>query len=82
MNTSPVRIEPLAVEVSFPPSGDSLVVRLADGREISVPLSWFPRLAEANSEERRTFTLIGDGTGIHWPLIDEDLSVTGLLRAA
>jgi uncharacterized protein DUF2442 len=82
MSTSPVRIEPLAVEVSFSQNEASLVVRLADGREISVPLSWFPRLAGANPEERRTFSFIGGGIGIHWPLIDEDISVAGLLRAA
>jgi hypothetical protein len=82
MSTSPVKVEPLAVNVSFPPGEESLVVRLADGRKISVPLAWFPRLAQASSEERMNYSFIGGGVGIHWPLIDEDLSVTGLLRAA
>ena len=82
MSTSPVKVEPLAVNVSFPPGEESLVVRRADGRKISVPLAWFPRLAQASSEERMNYSFIGDGVHIHWPLIDEDLSVTGLLRAA
>jgi len=79
MSTSPVKVEPLAVNVSFP-YGSSLLVRLADGREISVPLLWFPRLAGATAEERADYSLIGGGIGIYWPRIDEDLSVAGLLR--
>lgn len=79
MSTSPVKIEPLAVSVRFPDSA-RLLVELADGREISVPLLWFPRLAEASEKERADFSLIGGGLGIHWPRIDEDLSVAGLLR--
>ena len=78
MSTSPVELEPLAVGVSFP-DGASLLVRLADGREISVPLLWFPRLAEATAEDRADYSLIGGGIGIHWPRIDEDVSVAGLL---
>ncbi|HXE10940.1 MAG TPA: DUF2442 domain-containing protein [Bryobacteraceae bacterium] len=81
MRTLPVRIEPLAVAVNFPPDRASVVVRLADGREISAPLTWFPRLEQANAEERNTYSFIGGGIGIRWPLIDEDLSVAGLLRA-
>jgi len=71
--------EPLAVSVSFP-DPSSLLVRLADGRELSVPLVWFPRLYEASAEEREEYSLIGGGVGIHWPRIYEDLSVAGLLR--
>ena len=56
-----------------------LHVSLADGRRISVPLAWFPRLYGATAEQRRNWGLIGRGIGIHWPDIDEDLSVAGLL---
>ena len=59
---------------------DTLVVTLADGRKLLVPLTWFPRLHGAQARERNQFELFGDGHGIHWPLIDEDLSVDGLLR--
>jgi hypothetical protein len=79
MSTSTVKVEPLAVDVSFP-GNDYLRVQLVDGREISVPLAWFPRLADATPEQRSDWQLIGGGIGIHWPRIDEDLSVAGLLR--
>ena len=52
---------------------------LADGRTISAPLVWFPRLYQASKEQRENWELLGDGNGIHWPEIDEDLSVAGLL---
>ncbi|MGP0070321.1 MAG: DUF2442 domain-containing protein [Bryobacteraceae bacterium] len=78
MNSSAVEIRPKAREVSV--TDDELTVSLADGRRISVPLAWFPRLLHATSEQRRNFELLGDGEGIHWPDIDEDLSVAGLLR--
>lgn len=58
---------------------DRLVVLLTDEREISVPLRWFPRLLKANDEQRAAWRLIGDGEGIHWEEIDEDISVAGLL---
>ena len=58
---------------------DSLTVDLDDGRTISVPLSWFPRLLHGSSEERNNWRLIGRGEGIHWSDLDEDISVTGLL---
>lgn len=58
---------------------DTLSVELNDGRTISVPLGWFPRLAHATRTERRQWCLIGRGNGIHWPLIDEDVSIAGLL---
>jgi hypothetical protein len=58
---------------------DALTVDLADGRIISVPLAWFPRLMHGSGVERSNWTLIGDGEGIHWPDLDEDLSVEGLL---
>jgi hypothetical protein len=55
-------------------------VRLMDGRIISVPLDWFPRLKNAKQAEREKYRLIGGGIGIHWPDLDEDVSVPGLLR--
>ena len=72
-----VRMEPLAVEVSY--TVDALRVRLADGREVSAPLEWFPRLRDATPEQRGEWRLIGGGVGVHWPALDEDLSVAGLL---
>ncbi len=60
--------------------GDArLVVALADGRELSVPLSWFPRLLAATPAQRERWQLMGGGTGIHWPDVDEDISVPRLL---
>lgn len=61
---------------------DSLIVDLMDGRTISVPLAWYPRLAEATAEARANWEVAGGGYGIHWPEIDEDLSTEGLLRGA
>ena len=60
-------------------SEESLSVDLSDGRTISVPLAWFPRLLHATPEERKNWRLIGKGQGIHWDDIDEDISVEGLL---
>lgn len=57
-----------------------LSVLLADGRRVSVPLAWFPRLLHATSEQRLNFEILGEGQGIHWPDLDEDLSVSGLLK--
>jgi hypothetical protein len=59
---------------------DELVVDLADGRTLSVPLVWYPTLLHASQEERNDWRLIGEGEGIHWPQLDEDLSSAGLLR--
>lgn len=61
---------------------DSLIVDLMDGRTISVPLAWYPRLANATSAQRAVWEIAGGGFGIHWPEIDEDLSSEGLLRGA
>jgi Protein of unknown function (DUF2442) len=58
---------------------DTLAVDLSDGRTISVPLAWFPRLLHASPEERDNWRLIGKGQGIHWEDLDEDISVEGLL---
>lgn len=70
--------EPLAVDVSF--TKDAFVVILADGREISVPLEWSPRLMKANTKQRKTWRFIGGGVGIHWKDVDEDIMVESLLR--
>jgi hypothetical protein len=59
---------------------DAMTVALADGRKISAPLAWFPRLLNATPQQRQNWTLAAGGHGIHWPDIDEDLSTEGLLR--
>lgn len=59
---------------------DTLIVRLSDGREISVPLEWFPRLRDATPEQRQNWRLITRGIGIHWQDVDEDIAVATLLR--
>jgi hypothetical protein len=59
---------------------DTLAVDLADGRSIAVPLEWFPRLVHGNPKERNHWRLIGQGIGINWPDLDEDISVENLLR--
>ncbi|QYO65367.1 DUF2442 domain-containing protein [Leptolyngbya sp. 7M] len=61
---------------------DEIAVRLMDGRRISAPLAWYPRLLHATDEQRQNFEVAGGGYGIHWPDIDEDLSTEGLLRGA
>lgn len=63
-------------------SEDFLIVSLKDGRRISVPIEWYPRLAHASSSQRAKWEICGGGYGIHWPEIDEDLSTEGLLRGA
>lgn len=55
------------------------MVRLRDGRVLSVPLAWFPRLRDATSQQRSGWELTGEGIGLHWPELDEDISVAGLL---
>ena len=66
-----------AANVTF--TDDALVVSLRDGRVLSVPLSWFPTLHNATIEQRCHWELSGEGIGIHWPALDEDISVAGLL---
>jgi len=58
---------------------DALIVDLSDGRTVSVPLAWFPRLLHSTLEERNKWRLIGEGEGIHWPDLDEDISVENLI---
>lgn len=67
----------MAVDVDV--SADTLTVRLADGRSIAVPVDWYPRLADGTLHERAHWTLVADGRGIHWPQLDEDVSVEALL---
>ncbi len=62
--------------------GDRLIVDLADGRTIAVPIAWYPRLNSATPAQRAKWEVAGGGYGIHWPEIDEDLSTEGLLRGA
>ena len=76
----------------FPPPGpratsvtcdeEYLTVQLDDGRRLSVPLDYYPRLLNATPAQRENWELLGDGFGIHWPDVDEDLSVEGLLRGS
>lgn len=77
MSTLAIKFEPLAVDVAFTDS--MLRVILADGREVSSPLAWFPRLLNATAEQRRGWRLIGGGIGVHWESVDEDISVESLL---
>ena len=78
MNTSVTKAsEAMAVEVWF--DFDMMHVRLLDGREISVPVEWFPKLRNASEQQRKKWRLIGKGVGIHWEDIDEDISVAALL---
>ena len=58
---------------------DTLAVDLADGRSLAIPLAWFPRLLHGSPEERQEWRMIGDGQGLHWNRLDEDISIEGLL---
>ena len=77
MRTLNLETDPLAVTVEF--SADAFRVTLEDGRELSVPLAWFPRLLHATTEQRQDWELIGRGEGLHWDELDEDISIAGLL---
>ena len=77
MNTLEIDRHPVAVNVSVTEA--TLEGELADGRKISAPIVWFPRLEAATEEERKDWHLLGNGQGIHWPQLDEDISVLGLL---
>ncbi|MBA3389637.1 MAG: DUF2442 domain-containing protein [Rubrobacter sp.] len=68
-----VRAETVAI------ADDALTVELSDGRSISAPLAWYPRLLHGTLEERANWRLIGGGVGVHWPTLDEDISVENLL---
>jgi hypothetical protein len=78
MNSSTVEARPAEIQ-QVAITDDSLTVDLADGRTLSVPLAWFPRLVQGTAEERTHWRLIGRGEGIHWPDLDEDVSIEALL---
>jgi len=78
MSTLPVQIQEARVQ-EVQVGEDALIVELVDGRTVTVPLAWYPRLWYGSQEERSRFEIIGDGSYIHWPELDEDLSVTGIL---
>jgi Protein of unknown function (DUF2442) len=80
MPTSAVKVDATAIDVVV--TAERLTVILADGRELSAPLAWFPRLLEATDAQRQKWRFIGSGLGIHWPEVDEDISIASLLRAA
>lgn len=78
--STPVDTDTRVEDVRF--DADSLIVGLKDGRTISAPLAWFPRLLNASPAELAAFEVAGGGYGIHWPQLDEDLPIDGLLRGA
>ena len=78
MGTLALKADERVASVEF--SDDFLVVGLMDGRRISVPLKWYPRLASASSDALVNWEVCGGGYGLHWPELDEDLSTEGLLR--
>jgi hypothetical protein len=75
-----LRADERVANVTF--TADSLSVSLKDGRTITVPLAWYPKLLHASKEQRNNWKIAGAGYGIHWPDLDEDLSTEGLLRGA
>lgn len=78
MSTSVASLaQPRALKVDF--GADGLRVYLKDGRTLTVPLDWFPRLRDASEQDRLQFELYGDGYALHWPTLDEDISIPGLL---
>ena len=77
MNTLTLEQEPTIIDLTF--RENSFVVHLADGRRLSVPYAWYPRLAYGTAAERRNWEIFGDGYAIHWPELDEDIAIDGLL---
>ncbi len=80
MSSSAITADERVLDVTV--SDDALSVSLRDGRVISVPLVWYPRLLNATVAQRRNWKIAGGGYGVHWPEVDEDLSTEGLLRGA
>ena len=78
MSTSVIEFDAKAIDVTVDAS--MLRVTLADGRELAIPIEWSPRLRNATPEQRANWRFIGTGQGIHWPEIDEDISIASLLR--
>ncbi|MBI4770919.1 MAG: DUF2442 domain-containing protein [Chloroflexi bacterium] len=72
-----IEVITLARSVRF--DDERMIVLLTDSREVSVPIAWYPRLAQATPQQRNNWRLVGDGEGIHWPDVDEDLPVAGIL---
>jgi hypothetical protein len=77
LNTLVLEIEPVVIEAIV--TEDELTVMLSDGRRMSVPLAWYPRLFYATEEERQNWVLLGDGYAIEWPDLDEHIGIEGLL---
>jgi hypothetical protein len=77
MTTLVLESEPLAASLEI--TGEWLSVHLVDGRRVAVPLGWYPRLAHGSPAERSNWELIADGEGIHWPDLDEDISIAGII---
>ena len=77
MSTLILEQDPLATSLEL--TSDALIVELSDGRTLSVPLKWYPRLLEATDDERRNWQLLGDGYAIEWPDLDEHIGIEGLL---
>lgn len=77
MNTLTLEIEPMALEVRV--TDEKLIVDLADGRSITVPLDWYPRLEHGSAEERQNWQIPGEGYAIEWPELDEHIGIEGLL---
>ena len=75
-------VKPDATAIDVKVTDDSIHVVLADGREVTAPLAWSSRLADATPAQRKNWRLIGRGQGIHWPDVDEDISVASLLKVA
>ena len=73
--TKQIEVRAAAVQVS----DEALIIDLSDGRTVSAPLAWYPRLLHGTSAERQNHRLIGQGVGVHWPQLDEDISVEGVL---
>ena len=81
MTTSSIReMQPAPRAIDVQLTDDEMTIVLTDGRRLTVPLEWFPRLASATAAELADWRIIGDGVGIHWESVDEDLSVAGLFR--
>jgi hypothetical protein len=80
MSTLAVKLDPDAVDAEV--TDEVLRLTLADGRELSAPIEWFPRLRDASEAQRKNWRLIGGGEGVHWPDVDEDVAVSTLLRSS
>ena len=80
MSTAANSVEPRVMSIEV--TDDEILAHLVDGRTISVPLVWSWRVSEATQEQRQHFEILGDGQGVHWPELDEDISVDGMLHGS